>query len=131
MSEEKKLTGYPSIDKPWLKYYSEEAINAPLPECTMYEYIKNKNGDNSDRIAINYYGNNISYHKFFKQIETVASALENIGIKENDIVTVCMINSPETLLCRQQYTCRSGGVCAYAGNDPPKLLITQKSSDGF
>lgn len=23
--EEKKLTGYPSIDKPWLKYYSEEA----------------------------------------------------------------------------------------------------------
>lgn len=22
------LTGYPSIDKPWLKYYSEEAINA-------------------------------------------------------------------------------------------------------
>lgn len=26
------MTGYPSIDKPWLKYYSEEAINAPLPE---------------------------------------------------------------------------------------------------
>ena len=25
-------TGYPSIDKPWLKYYSQEAINAPLPE---------------------------------------------------------------------------------------------------
>ena len=23
--EHKKLTGYPSIDKPWLKYYSEEA----------------------------------------------------------------------------------------------------------
>jgi hypothetical protein len=37
--EEKKLTGYPSIDKPWLKYYSEEAINTPLPECTMYEYL--------------------------------------------------------------------------------------------
>ena len=32
MTEEKKLTGYPSIDKPWLKYYSEEAINAPLPD---------------------------------------------------------------------------------------------------
>ena len=27
MPTEKKLTGYPSIDKPWLKYYSEEAIN--------------------------------------------------------------------------------------------------------
>lgn len=25
MNTEKELTGYPSIDKPWLKYYSEEA----------------------------------------------------------------------------------------------------------
>ncbi len=37
MSEEKKLTGYPSIDKPWLKYYSDEAINGKLPECSIYE----------------------------------------------------------------------------------------------
>ena len=34
------LTGYPSIDKPWLKYCREEAISAQLPEGTMYEYIK-------------------------------------------------------------------------------------------
>lgn len=32
---EKKVTGYPSVDKPWLKYYTEEAINAQLPECTI------------------------------------------------------------------------------------------------
>ena len=44
MKEEKQtLTGYPSIDKPRLKYYSEEAINAPLPECTIYEYLWNSN----------------------------------------------------------------------------------------
>lgn len=30
---EQKLTGYPSIDKPWLKYYSEEAILTP--RCRM------------------------------------------------------------------------------------------------
>lgn len=33
--KEKQLTGYPSIDKPWLKYYSEEASNAPLPEHSL------------------------------------------------------------------------------------------------
>ena len=43
MDTEKKLTGYPSIDKPWLKYYTDEAINAPLPECTIYEYPQNRN----------------------------------------------------------------------------------------
>ena len=32
MPTEKKMTGYPSIDKPWLKYYTEDAINAQLPE---------------------------------------------------------------------------------------------------
>ena len=30
--EEKQLSGYPSIDKPWLKYYSEDAIDTPIPE---------------------------------------------------------------------------------------------------
>ena len=34
----KQLTGYPSIDQPWLKYFQPDAINAPLPECTVYEY---------------------------------------------------------------------------------------------
>ena len=37
--EEKKVTGYPSIDKPWLKYYSEEAIRAELPNDTLYESL--------------------------------------------------------------------------------------------
>lgn len=92
-----QMTGYPSIDKPWLKYYSEKAINTPLPECTMYEYVFNLNQDNLDGPAINYYGKNISYKKFFKDIDYVAGSLENIGIKEGDIVTVCMINSPETI----------------------------------
>ena len=32
-----KLTGYPSIDKPWLKYYSDEVINVELPTGTIYE----------------------------------------------------------------------------------------------
>ncbi|MBQ7671254.1 MAG: acyl--CoA ligase [Clostridia bacterium] len=95
--EEKKLTGYPSIDKPWLKYYSEEAINTPLPECTLYEHILKCNSDNLDRIALNYYGTNISYRSLFEEIDRIASALAGIGVKQGDIVTVIMINSPETV----------------------------------
>lgn len=30
MAEEKKLTGYPSIDKPWLKYYKEGVYEKAL-----------------------------------------------------------------------------------------------------
>lgn len=91
------LTGYPSIDKPWLKYYSEEAINAPLPKCTFYEYVFNRNKDNMDNIAINYYGRDISYRKLFEDISYIAGGFKKIGIKENDVVTICMINSPEAI----------------------------------
>lgn len=97
MPEEKKLTGYPSVDKPWLKYYSEKEINTPLATGTMYSYISKKNQDNLSRIALNYYGTNITYQQFFDHISDVASALEHIGVKAGDIVTVCMINSPETV----------------------------------
>lgn len=34
MSEQKR-TGYPSMDKPWLKYYSEEQKN---PDCLLFEW---------------------------------------------------------------------------------------------
>ena len=95
--QEKKLTGYPSIDKPWLKYYSEEAINAPLPECTLYEHILKCNNDNLNRIALNYYGTNTSYKSMFEEIDRIAGALAGIGVKQGDIVTVIMINSPETI----------------------------------
>ena len=98
MAEEKKaLTGYPSIDKPWLKYYSEEAIKAVLPEETLYTHLRNCSEGYLKRTALNYYGENISYQKLFVYIDSVASALENIGIHAGSIVSVCMLNTPETI----------------------------------
>ena len=96
MSNE-NITGYPSIDKPWLKYHSYKAINSSLPECTIYEYIFNQNQDNLDSIAINYYGTDITYRKLFQDISLIAGGFEKIGVHEGDVVTVCMINSPEAI----------------------------------
>ena len=39
---EKELTGYPSIDKPWLKYYSTEDKKWYVKKCKMHEYIYEK-----------------------------------------------------------------------------------------
>ena len=61
MPEDKKLTGYPSIDKPWLKYYSEEAINAPLPECTIFEYLWRNNKEHLDESSLNFCDFKITY----------------------------------------------------------------------
>lgn len=32
-----KLTGCPFIDRPWLKYYREEALKAQLSERSLYQ----------------------------------------------------------------------------------------------
>ena len=73
-----QLTGFPSIDKPWLKYYSDEAINAPLPECTIYEYIWEKNKDHIEKPALKYFGKKSSYAQMFARIDNAAKAFANL-----------------------------------------------------
>ena len=99
MPEEKKLTGYPSIDKPWLKYYSEEAINAPLPESTAYEYIWENNKTRLDDIALIYFNRKITYREMFERIEKTATAFLNLGVKQGDIVALMLPNIPEMIYC--------------------------------
>lgn len=95
--EGKILTGYPSIDKPWLKYYSEEAIIAKLPTCTIYDYLYENNRDYQSRTALNYFGQKISYGVLFENIEKTARALRKNGVGRGSIVTILMLTLPETV----------------------------------
>ncbi len=94
-----RQTGYPSVDKPWLKYYSNESISAPLPECTLYEYLVENNRDYPKDIAINYLGKKITYSELFENIDKVAASFLNSGVKEKDIVTIALPNIPEVIYC--------------------------------
>lgn len=99
VEQKKELTGYPSIDKPWLKYYSEEAINTPLPECSIYDYMLENNKDYPNDIAINYVGRKITYKELFENIDKTAAAFIKAGVKEKEIVTVALPSIPEALYC--------------------------------
>ena len=95
MDQRSQLTGYPSIDKPWLKYYSDEAINAQLPECTMYEYLWESNKDHLEDVALTYFNKKITYGEMFAMIDKTARAFLSIGVQSGDVVTVLMLNQPE------------------------------------
>lgn len=97
MAEEKKLTGFPSIDKPWLKYYTEEAINGTIPECSIYEFLWENNKNFPHDIAINYYGREISYKEMFEQIDKTASAFLALDVVPGEFVTVALPSIPEAL----------------------------------
>jgi len=92
-----RQTGYPSIDKPWLKYYSKEAVDASLPECTIYEYLIANNKDYPSDIAILYVGRKITYKQLFDCIDQTAAALTALGVKPGEIVTVALPSIPEAL----------------------------------
>ncbi len=92
-----ELTGYPSIDKPWLKYYSEEAIQSCEPQCTAYELIYRNNKNYPRDIALNYFGHKITYGRLFEKIDVVANAYYAAGVRKNDVVIFCMVNMPETI----------------------------------
>lgn len=89
--------GYASIDKPWLKYYSEEQIKTEIPKMSVYRYLYEKNKEYLERTALTYFGRKITFGELFSKIEETAKALKNMGVKENDIVTISMPNTPEAV----------------------------------
>lgn len=72
---EGKITGYPSIDKPWLKYYSEEHIKAEIPNMTAYEYLKKQNAERLDYPVIDSEFGNYTYGELFAIIDRTAKSL--------------------------------------------------------
>lgn len=91
------LTGYPSIDKPWLRYYSEDVISAALPTCTVYEYLWEQNKNHLSDIALIYFDKKITYGELFENITAAAKAFCALGIKPGDTVSVCIPNIPEAV----------------------------------
>ena len=90
-----RQTGYPSIDKPWEKYYPEGALHFDFPRMKAYDLIYERNKERKDCIALEYEGREITYGELFERIEERADFFISKGIKENDIVTISMLMSPE------------------------------------
>ena len=95
VDKDKKITGYASIDKPWQKYYSKEAITASIPELTAYQYMVSQNEDNLSTKAIMYYGKKISYKNYIDMKDETARRLYNLGVTEGEVVTVMSVANPE------------------------------------
>ena len=55
------LTGYPSVDKPWLKYYSAEDVKWKVSPCTIYDFIWERNKTYLHETAMMYMGKKYTY----------------------------------------------------------------------
>lgn len=91
------FNGYPSVDRPWLKYFSSEAINGTVPSLSLFDYLVQSNKNRADRVAINYLGRRITYHDLLKNIDAAAQGFLALGVKEHDIVTIALPSVPEAI----------------------------------
>ncbi len=133
--EEKKMTGYPSVDKPWLKYYDKKAVSMSLPEGSMYQFLYNANKDYMDRVAMIYLNQKITYQKMFDNIDRLAECFAAKGIGRGDIVTIISLNTPETyyifyalnkigaIACMESVTQPSAVLLESFRNTMPKLIV--------
>lgn len=91
--------GKASIDKCWLKYYDEEAILSLISNKSIFNFMREQNENNMDEVAINYFGRKITYRQLFERIDIVAESFLSIGVRDNDIVTLSLANTPENTIC--------------------------------
>lgn len=82
----------------WDKFYPKDKRNIKVPNMSLYEYIYENNKDRQSNVAINYFNKKTTYYELFKEIDLCARAMRSQGIREGDVVSVCMANTPEAVI---------------------------------
>ena len=95
---EQKKTGYPSIDRPWLKYYRqgehEKALLTPKDKSVYRFYMENVFTDPAFPI-LKYFNATLTTESFVKLIHKYARAFRALGVTEDEMVPVYAMWSPE------------------------------------
>ena len=88
------VTGKPSVDRPWMKYYPEPLRKIQIPECTIKEYLKR----NCPGVA--YMGASKSYH-WLRSVFTLKEA--SVSSLKGDLyqrLIPCCLTGEYPRLCR-------------------------------
>lgn len=87
----KNLTGYASVDKPWLKYYEKDAeknATNTLYGKTVWDVIEESLIKYKDIPAIEYFKKEISRPDFIDSVYMWARSLRGMGVEEDEVVPI-------------------------------------------
>ena len=80
---------------PWSKYYKDGAMDLDIPNTSVYNYFENKVLKFEDQICLDYYGRKVRYNELLNRIDDCAKGLYDYGVREGDVVTLCLPNTLE------------------------------------
>lgn len=94
----KTVTMKLSERKPWKKYFKEDTDLLVVQEKTIYGVLKEKSRAVLDKVALHYYGMEITYRELLAKIDRYADAYTSIGVKAGDVVSFISVALPETVV---------------------------------
>ncbi len=110
----KANTGYATVDKPWMKYYSPdgEQIVSNIPvNKTIWDVVEDSFEDYSEYPAIEYFGKSISREDFRNMVYTWARTFRAMGIEEDEVVPIYGPFMPD--ICAMVFSLIMIGACPY------------------
>ncbi len=96
------LTGYASIDKPWMKNYAPFDANNLDIHMSIYQMLEKYTKKNGKKTALcipgkDYKGGlKISYDSYVKSSQKVAASFNSLDVKEQEIIPIILPNIPES-----------------------------------
>lgn len=105
--KEKKIQ---EMDAPWYQFYDDIPRHIDYPDYSLYEAVLDIAVKYPNYTAYSYYGNNCSYEKFIMEIKQCSRAFKKMNINDGDVVTICMPNTPEAVICFYALN-RLGAIC--------------------
>ena len=82
---------------PWADHLGDVPLHLEYFEGSMFEALENIARQYPDNIAFDFMGKSTSYRRLIEETERCARALKTIGVRENDRVTIAMLNCPQAI----------------------------------
>ena len=112
--QSKGLTGYASLDEPWMKNYQEgakEKANNIIRDRSVSDVVLEKIDEFSDVDALKYFNTTISRPEFKEQVARWAKAFREIGVEADEVVPIYGTFFPD--VCAQILALNQIGATAY------------------
>ena len=86
------------LNYPWEKYYDKDKRTIDVPDISIYEYFEKSCFNILDEIALNYFGVKMTFRELLENIDLCSKSFRCYGVRSNDVVSICMPNTPEALI---------------------------------
>lgn len=73
-------------------------MNLYIPDISLYDNFKRNMKKYANKNAFDYFGAKTTYKELLEKVDLCANSFLSYGIRKNDVVTICMPNTPEGII---------------------------------